>query len=742
LNRKPAGDKISADMNDNSDDGPSMPSRREVIIRLGYNSAGLALVGMLAVAVYLVSGLMLGPDQLASILIYAVWLAFPLLLTLFLLTALMSLPLYRLYGLADRGEEFTSEQARELWIQVHKLPVKGLVLSCAAWAVSAAALFVVASSEDVAPPLILGLGAAACALLGMTTSLCFYFRTRTVIRPVLDYGKCYLPPDFEPEKFSSIKRRLVPGFCFILVAVVVCLGLQAAVWRQAAGMEEALSAAHRTMSSLSEDIRERKALFFGKEKHYCFTVEPFVIDINGDSSGSELSGQEVEFIMGHHRLLGMSRWKTDNPLHSKLTEMLSSFFPLPDYAVFSSEGAIGGKVRLIAVDREPLVGGRHVGAKINWDPELLDQTLQDRSAAGLMVFLALVLVIGILWSYWAARDVSDPALELKKTADNSSVRSRPEVASVSSGDELGLLASSFNRMSQVVREQLDNSRSLVGAIREAMDSLTDITTSIVSVSSDQAAGASEQAVSLQQILATSEELAATFKSIANNAGEVETVSGNTLSACHTGQQHLQKVVDEMERAEKSANDVGAKMLTLQEQADRIEGMIEIIRDVSEKSNLIALNASIEASAAGERGERFSIVAGEMRDLAEQAMQGTKEIGDIFTDLQAASASAIMAAEEGQKQVAAAQNMINKASEIFQNIVHLASETARAAQEISISSSEQTTATDHLAQALGEIKEVAARFAEGAKLLESSASELQSIQKQMKGLVETGRESGG
>jgi len=354
----------------------------------------------------------------------------------------------------------------------------------------------------------------------------------------------------------------------------------------------------------------------------------------------------------------------------------------------------------------------------------------------LILFMVTAFAIAGMWSLWLSRDVSDPTEMLRKRILVIAGSEKPGYAPILSDDEIGDLAAAFNSMSRSLENRINETAQLMEAIGASANQLAGVMEDMVDITSDQAAGASQQAAGIQQITTTSEEIAATLKTIAGNSKSVEDVAGQTLSICREGQGRLSDVAGAMQGAIARAGDVGDKMLIFQEQANRIEEVLDFIKDVSEKTNLIALNASIEASAAGQQGDRFSIIATEMRKLAEQTMNGADEITRIFEDLQSATSSAIIATEEGQKQVGIAQKISDDASDSFQNIVHWAGETARSAQEISMSSHEQTSATEHLASALSEINDVAAKFAQGTKLLEASVTELEGVSARMRELLAT------
>lgn len=738
-------------MSDGFDKGASPPRRIVILLKLYAYGTAMAMLGLIFDLLFVQTGLHLGPDQLAELILSSVRIGSLVLAFLFAIGLFVSLPLYKLLNLLNEVQDITSDEAQELWDRIHRFEFHSTLLSMSSWIVAAIAVgwwavhFKVIARDQiilVVPP---------CIFLGMTTSIGFYLSARAVFRPVLHVLARPLPPDFSPPRMFALSRKLFMAFVFIWSAITFSLGVEALLWKNHAALETSLAVAEDRIEAMARDLKSDAVPAPEPEDHGIYLLKPFVVNLEGDVIAGSLEPQERQFVLNHHRFLGKTNWEADSPLRTFVTDILSRWIPLPEVAFFiegkkTTDGqpapniqagdetpAPSGK-RWIIVRREPLRGGLHPGAVVKWK-----QTLSRSSPAGylLVIFLAAALFMAGLYAAWLAGDVSEPIRNLGKVMDKVSRGGQPVPAVVESDDEIGELASSFNRMSMVLGRKMQESDEIIAAVREAGINLDGVLDRFVGVASDQAAGATEQSASLHEISATSEQIAATLRSISESAGSVNEVAGDTLNSCQKGQQKLQEVIAAMEGAITLTNDLGHKMLSFQEQADRIEGILDFIREVSERINLIALNASIEASAAGETGDRFSIIASEMRKLAEQTMSGTKEIKSLFSDLQAASSSAIIATEEGEKQVSLARRLADHASDTFQIIVHWAGETARSAQEIALSSKQQTTATAQLASALGEINELATKFADGANELESSVAELKSVGRELGSILEKG-----
>jgi len=700
----------------------------------------MALIGLVLCGTFLQAGLQMGADQLAEFIVGALWVAPAVLGVLFLFGPLFFVRVIRLVGLLQTGERLSEARALEFFREGRLVPFRMMLLSMLTWVTGTPLLawwMIRREAMSLSEALLTGV---CCLFLGMTTSVGYYFRSRRVFQPVMAIVAAALPPDFKPALNSSISDRLFWSFMFIWVAITGSLGVEAYFALQRSELTSALAAAHDRI----EQMKKTRAPSAAEDLGF-FSLRPFIVDSEGEPvEGSRLEPFELAFLKTHHRFLGAERWKRERSFHAYLSGRLSGRAAIPEFARLpdrppeaevppGEEGEAANPSpstageRWLLLAREPLVGGLHPGVAVSLPgPSSFLADRQKLALSMLAVFLLAALGMAGLFSAGLSREVSGSILELKQGIEQDAREAGRRLVPVKSDDELGELAASFNRlMLSLDREFTDRERQ-VSAMADLMARLDRLGSELSGISSEQAADAAEQAVSMQEISSTSEEIAATLRSIAENAQSVEEVAGKSLSACHDGQSKLDELIGRLDAATDRTVEVGTRMLSLQEQADRIEGILDFIREISEKTNLISLNASIEASSAGAAGERFSIIAQEIRKLAESTMTGTTEIQELFSNLQAASSKAIIATEEGEKGVALARQLADQAAESFQTIIHWAGETARAAHEIAISSGQQTTATDHLASALAELREVAARFADRAGNLEETVGGLKMI----------------
>ncbi|MFO8057338.1 MAG: methyl-accepting chemotaxis protein [bacterium] len=703
---------------------PASFNRSGTILKLFLYGIGFTLLGVILCALFLQSALGLAADQLAELTVCLIWIVPLFLLLMCLALVLLFIKLYR-QGPAMEAGDLDQETAAWIWKQLVLLSSRATLLSMALWiagVVLVSIWMVKMSALSLREAVPAGVG---CIMLGTASSVGFYFFSRNVLKPVLFYMGNFLPPDFEPPHITGLGKKQFLAFVFIAVSISSGLVVQAYFSMQRAELSAALSMARQQIGQGVE-----KPASFG-EYHF----RPFTVDFEGgfQKQGSLRSALK-DFIRSHPRLLRHSRWMAGDTLRSELTRFFSRWIELPDYVPLSRASIDNRDRGWIMLQREPDAGGLHPGMIIErQSPGLMAG--RDASLFIMALFFVTLVIITVLYSTGLSRDVARPVNDLTRSIREAEEKGEVSPAPLTTDDEIGVLTASFNRMGLILEGQMQSARRTLHSVQAAVHDLNRLMQNLASMSSEQAADATEHATSVQEVSSTSEEIAATLRTIAENAGDVEEVAGKSLAACRSGQEQLQEVIAELDQVGSRSAEQGERMLSLQEQANRIEGILEFIEEISEKTNLIALNAAIEASAAGEGKERFPLIAKEMRKLAEKTMSGAREIKSVLDDLQEATGKAIISTEEGEKKLAAARKAADQADYHFQSIIHWAGETSRAVQEISSSSNQQTSATDHLASALAEIKDVASRFADGTSHLDSFMKELNQVAGNLENLIE-------
>jgi methyl-accepting chemotaxis protein len=253
-------------------------------------------------------------------------------------------------------------------------------------------------------------------------------------------------------------------------------------------------------------------------------------------------------------------------------------------------------------------------------------------------------------------------------------------------------------------------------------------------SQQQASGATEQASAVTQVSTTIEELGSTARQIAQSADHVSQAAQQTLENLSSGQDAVDESIQAMERIRGRVSDVSTRVLSLGERSQQIGEIIDLIDDISDETHLLALNAAIEAAGAGEHGRRFAVVAAEVKSLANRTLAAAREVKGVIAEIRQATAAAVLAAEEGSKEVEHGVELAHRAGQTMDNIVMVAERTAQSAAEIGLATAQQQSASEQVVETMREIAEVARQTALGSRQMAESAATLTAIADRLHGIV--------
>jgi methyl-accepting chemotaxis protein len=301
-----------------------------------------------------------------------------------------------------------------------------------------------------------------------------------------------------------------------------------------------------------------------------------------------------------------------------------------------------------------------------------------------------------------------------------------EVKPQSDTDDLG---SSFALM-------MKNLRAMMQEITEAVNVLSASSAEILVSSSQLAASAAESASAITETTTTVEEVKQTAQVSSEKGRYVADSAQQSALVSKKGKQSVEQSVTGMNRIRAQMDSIGASMVRLNEQTQAIGEIIATVNDLAEQSNVLAVNASIEAAKAGEHGKGFSIVAQEVRTLAEQSKQATAQVRTILSDIQKATAAAMLATEQGSKAV---DTGLQQSADAGQSIAALSdsiSQSAQAATQIAASSQQQLVGMDQVVIAIRNIQESSTQNATAVKQVENAARDLNNLGQKLKDLVKT------
>jgi len=374
-----------------------------------------------------------------------------------------------------------------------------------------------------------------------------------------------------------------------------------------------------------------------------------------------------------------------------------------------------------------------LSAQMQADPLAAELTWHLIGAMVLMFFissLAIITVVTVL---------TKPLMLLKESAAKVADGQLDESIPVLSGDEIGTVAAALNRMtSSIVKNlkfEVDKSKRLFSTIKDAVFQLAGSSLRLTAISVQQSASATEQATAVQELTATAAQVAITAREIMHNAGLVEGCADEANRTCIAGSVDVGAAIAGMEVLKSQVEQIAHSMLRLGEDSQRIGGIIEIIDEISDQTNLLALNAAIESAGAGEHGKRFAVVAKEVRRLAERTVDATRQIRELITEIRQATNSTIMLTEEGSKGVDAAGRLVDRVDHSFATLRDVVDKTAQAAKEITLSTKQQTSACQQIAETMNEVRDVAHQVADSARETEQAVSGIKELSEKLRHLVE-------
>ena len=388
----------------------------------------------------------------------------------------------------------------------------------------------------------------------------------------------------------------------------------------------------------------------------------------------------------------------------------------------------------------------------------------------------LTIIVGILCSFvilglvgfFITRNISQPLQEITGVAESIAAGDL-RVKALSNHhrqDEVGVLSETFSRMTQSLQEKaavatqiaagnlkvavkpqsgndllgtafvsmVENLRRVTGEIKEGVSVLATSASEIMASTSLVASGIAETATAVNQTTTTVEEVKQTAQVSSQKAKQVSDSAQKVVQVSQSGKRAVSDTIEGMNRIREQMEAIAESTIRLSEQGQAIGEIIATVNDLAERSNLLAVNAAIEAAKAGEHGRGFVVVAQEIRSLAEQSKQATAQVRTILSDIQQATNAAVMATEQGSKAVEAGVRQSDEAIQTIRMLSESIAESAQAATQIAASSHQQLIGMDQVALAMENIKQASTQNVASTKQTEATAQGLHELGQKLKDLV--------
>ncbi len=279
--------------------------------------------------------------------------------------------------------------------------------------------------------------------------------------------------------------------------------------------------------------------------------------------------------------------------------------------------------------------------------------------------------------------------------------------------------------------------SLGRQIGSAVSHVESSSAELQAASNQQVSSATEQSTAMNEISTTINELLVSSRQIADSAQRVAASAEQTAQAARGGQGMVDQTNDSIGSIRRQMDQIVIHMLELGKKSQEIGSVLDIVSELAEQTNILAINATIEAAGAGENGKRFAVVADEIRKLADRVGGSAKEVRTLIDEVRGAVNTTVMATETGSKAVDAGSRNFLDLSAAFRQIAGLVGSTTEAAREIGLSTKQQTSAVDQVNVAIADVAQAARETETSANQTLSTASQLSGLARDLMRIVRPG-----
>ncbi|VBB08330.1 chemotaxis methyl-accepting receptor [Lucifera butyrica] len=334
------------------------------------------------------------------------------------------------------------------------------------------------------------------------------------------------------------------------------------------------------------------------------------------------------------------------------------------------------------------------------------------------------LIISALMAMYMSKKISDPvaamAVSVHQLADGDFT---PEDLAITTKDEIGVLSTSFNEMKTNLRDLIKQVAGMAEQVASSSEELTATSdqsarasSQIASSITEVAAGAAGQVKEVFETSSVIEQMSANIQHVTDNVKEVAAVSDKTATAAQIGEKAVNTAISQMANIEKTVTESSQVITKLGERSKEIGQIVDTISGIAGQTNLLALNAAIEAARAGEQGRGFAVVAEEVRKLAEQSHEASKQITDLIREIQVDTNKAVIAMDTGTREARVGTEVVGTAGGAFNEIASLVDQVSTQIKEIAAAVQELAAGSRQIVSAVREID----------KITRTTASETQTV----------------
>jgi len=440
-----------------------------------------------------------------------------------------------------------------------------------------------------------------------------------------------------------------------------------------------------------------------------------------------------EFEIVEERILGQE----GKELIAETIRIFRDWKPIRNEVIQSMED--GNRVAAANITR--LRGAKHVALLDSKVSALVDyastkgtgflKKAQETTSSTEAFTIALVIVSALVGTFLAIvliRNITGSIGKLQHTIESiehhSDLTLRMDIASK---DEIGATAQAFDKM-------LEKFQSIVGQVNGSATQMSAAAEELSVITQETADGVHEQTSQTEQVATAINEMSATVHEVSRNAGEAAVAANETTQQANNGRQVVNAAIDSMDKLANEIEQASSVITRLEEDGVKIGAVLDVIRGIAEQTNLLALNAAIEAARAGEQGRGFAVVADEVRTLASRTQESTQEIQQMIESLQSGTKAAVIAMDSSRNQAQAGVEKISIAGDALSTIVSGIEHINDMNAQIASAAEEQSAVSEEINQNVVKISEIATTSAANSVQTQNASEELSRLSVDLQDLV--------
>lgn len=344
-----------------------------------------------------------------------------------------------------------------------------------------------------------------------------------------------------------------------------------------------------------------------------------------------------------------------------------------------------------------------------------------------LITTLLALALGVLSAWVITRQITRPLSDTLVVVERIASGDLTAMPPTTRHDELGVLQQGVQRMGDTLRQLITGIRDSVSQIASAAEELSAVT-------EQTSAGVNSQKLETDQVATAMQEMSATVQEVARNAEQASLAASEADREALQGDRVVAEAITRIEELAQEMSRSTDAMSLLQQESDRIGSVMDVIKAVADQTNLLALNAAIEAARAGEAGRGFAVVADEVRGLARRTQQSTEEIESLIAALQRGTQQVASVMHESRSLTEGSVALARKAGDALEVINHKVSNIQSMNQQIAAAAEQQGAVAEEIGRSVLNVRDVAEQTATASEETAKSSAELARLGNQLQSLV--------